>query len=57
MRGGVLESSARLCEIYMIVKYTQLAAGDKKTGRRAPFNSDKSSGPPRHWGERVRGHA
>ncbi|AGQ31585.1 hypothetical protein M495_14230 [Serratia liquefaciens ATCC 27592] len=31
MRGGVLVSSVRLCEIYIALKYTQLAALDKKT--------------------------
>jgi hypothetical protein len=30
MRGGVLVSSVRLCEIYIALKYTQLAALDKK---------------------------
>ncbi len=30
MRGGVLVSSVRLCEIYIALKYTQLAAMDKK---------------------------
>jgi hypothetical protein len=30
MRGDVLVSSVRLCEIYIALKYTQLAATDKK---------------------------
>lgn len=29
MRDGVLVSSVRQCEIYIAVKYTQLAAADK----------------------------
>jgi hypothetical protein len=33
MRGDVLVSSVRLCEIYIAVKYTQLAAPDKKPTR------------------------
>lgn len=33
MRGGVLVSSVRLCEIYIALKYTQLAAMDKKDRR------------------------
>jgi hypothetical protein len=30
MRGDVLVSSVRLCEIVIVVKYTQLAVADKK---------------------------